>query len=130
VFSGTQLISIEIVAGSAFNDLILGDGAANWLTGGAGDDTLSGGAGNDTLVGGAGADTFQFGFGSGVDVIRDFQSGLDRIEVAATDFGSLPNVFLAGSGTDTVLDFGGGDRLYLVGVVPGGFNLATDLVLI
>jgi hypothetical protein len=65
-----------------------------------------------------------------VDVIRDFQSGIDRIEVAATDFGSLPNVFLAGSGADTVVNFGGGDRLYLVGVLPGGFNLATDLVLI
>jgi Ca2+-binding RTX toxin-like protein len=53
---GDVLIGIENVYGSAGPDLIVGDGADNWLEGGAGNDGIYGGAGNDTLFGGAGAD--------------------------------------------------------------------------
>lgn len=62
--------------------------------GGDGDDKLYGGDGNDTLVGGEGAD-FLFG-GAGADlfvfvpsntserdVIGDFQTGLDKIDLSA-----------------------------------------------
>jgi Ca2+-binding RTX toxin-like protein len=44
-------ISIEGLAGSAFNDTLTGDAGDNNLVGQGGDDTLSGGAGNDTLDG-------------------------------------------------------------------------------
>ena len=40
-----------------------------------------GGAGQDMLTGGGGADVFVFGVSSGRDVIRDFQIGLDRIDL-------------------------------------------------
>ena len=61
------------------------------LTSGQGDDTLSGGAGedllqgrlgNDTLSGGPGADRFWFNsYGAGnVDLIVDFESGVDRLQ--------------------------------------------------
>ena len=54
------LIGIENAIGSAFDDLLLGDGGANLLAGDGGDDTLSGGAGDDTLNGDAGTDTADY----------------------------------------------------------------------
>jgi Ca2+-binding RTX toxin-like protein len=58
--AGDVLIGIENVMGTAFDDLLSGDGGANLLDGGAGNDTIAGGAGNDTLLGGDGSDTLQF----------------------------------------------------------------------
>lgn len=70
------------------------------LTGGLGDDALTGGGNDDTLIGGAGADTLTGGAGSdifffqspdeGLDVITDFQLGVDLIEVLAAEFDNLP----------------------------------------
>ncbi|MBT5777896.1 MAG: hypothetical protein HOI02_00645 [Rhodospirillaceae bacterium] len=44
------LTSIENVRGSAFSDVIIGDGNDNRIDGGDGDDNISGGGGNDTFV--------------------------------------------------------------------------------
>ncbi|NYZ22635.1 beta strand repeat-containing protein, partial [Azospirillum oleiclasticum] len=56
-----------------------------------GDDTLFGSSGQDTLTGGAGADAFLITDPTvGTDTITDFQTGIDRIEVVGTAFGSLP----------------------------------------
>ena len=87
-----------------------GTTSANTLTGGTGDDTLNGLAGNDTLnglagndtiIGGTGRDTMTGGDGADVfvfratgesgvgatrrDIITDFQSGLDKIDLSAID---------------------------------------------
>ncbi len=75
-----KLDGIEAVVGSAFNDTIKGDKAANTLDGGAGDDVLRGLGGADKLIGGAGHDTFAWhskdvidgGKHKGVDTIVDF----------------------------------------------------------
>ncbi len=53
-----RFAGIENLVGSAFNDTLAGNGAANRLTGGAGDDLLNGRGGVDTLVGGLGDDTY------------------------------------------------------------------------
>ena len=58
------LTSIENAWGGAFDDLLLGDGGANFLYGGDGNDTLVGAAGNDILDGGAGTDTLDGGLGN------------------------------------------------------------------
>lgn len=55
---GKQYVSIEEVIGSAFNDVLIGDAAANTLTGGKGNDVLDGGAGADILIGGLGDDVY------------------------------------------------------------------------
>ncbi|HXG79478.1 MAG TPA: PQQ-dependent sugar dehydrogenase, partial [Methyloceanibacter sp.] len=64
--AGDLLVLIEGVAGSAFNDTIVGRNTVNGvngvtvndvLLGGSGDDTLNGLGGNDVLNGGSGADT-------------------------------------------------------------------------
>jgi serralysin len=94
-YTGTgsdTLISIENVVGSAFADTLTGDAGANALSGGGGNDRLTGGLGHDTLTGGAGNDVFDFNalnesaVGAGNrDVITDFQSGLDDIDLAGID---------------------------------------------
>lgn len=47
------LASLENIRGSAFNDVLTGDGGDNIIHGGGGIDTLNGGAGNDQLFAGA-----------------------------------------------------------------------------
>lgn len=87
--SGTDtLISIEIVFGSSFGDLLIGSASNDILygqdgndtiDGGPGDDQIFGGNGNDLLVGGAGSDYFQFRTTSAdtsTDTLTDFQAGL------------------------------------------------------
>lgn len=51
---GDVLISIENLAGSAWDDELIGNALANFLSGKAGDDILDGGDGNDILIGGLG----------------------------------------------------------------------------
>lgn len=54
-FGGSDILrNLEIVRGSNFNDLVIGNAADNVLEGRAGDDALIGGAGNDTIFGGDG----------------------------------------------------------------------------
>ncbi len=95
--------------GGSGNDFIKGEGGNDRLYGGAGDDDVKGGTGNDTVYGGTGddiiqggsgldqlwgredADTFVFasvadsGTGSQCDVIHDFVSGTDQIDISQID---------------------------------------------
>lgn len=78
------------------NDVLSGLGGNDILTGGAGNDTLTGGAGNDVLFGNAGTDLFRFDSGAtfqsgdlGVDIIRDFQIGVDKIGLSQATFGAI-----------------------------------------
>ena len=85
------------VQGGAGNDNIYGSGFEDELRGGQdrdvlqgrdGDDRLIGGAGRDQQTGGAGADMFIFqdatdSTAGAVDVIRDFERGLDVIDLRA-----------------------------------------------
>lgn len=68
---------------------LTGSDAANRLTGGYGDDRLAGGRGADVLTGGLGADVFVFAqrdsLRSAADLITDFTSGQDRIDLSAID---------------------------------------------
>lgn len=58
-----QLISIENLVGTNFNDTLTGNGGNNQLAGLAGNDVLTGNAGNDTLNGGLGNDLLNGGIG-------------------------------------------------------------------
>jgi Ca2+-binding RTX toxin-like protein len=86
------LIDIENVAGSKFNDSLVGTDAGNILRGYAGNDTLRGGGGADQLVGDAGADKFVYVSAgdsnsvTGVDLIHDFGSDQgDRVDLSGID---------------------------------------------
>lgn len=99
--AGDTLASIENIGGTAFDDIIVGDGSDNRFTGyegrdvfngGDGNDILQGGLGGDRLTGGAGADSFVYisiddsPTGAGrQDVIFDFTRGEDLIDLSAID---------------------------------------------
>lgn len=92
----------EAIAGGPRDDVLRGRGGGDTLRGLAGDDRLKGGTGKDILDGGAGTDTlaggkcrdvFHFGEATGsdaADIVTDFRSGRDRIELDRDVFAALP----------------------------------------
>ena len=89
---------IENAIGGNGNDTLIANDFGCTLSGGAGNDTLVGGAGNDRLIGGSGADRMTGGGGtdnfvfvagdstsSQPDLITDFISGVDTIDLSAFD---------------------------------------------
>jgi Ca2+-binding RTX toxin-like protein len=117
-----------IGGGGEGRDLLLGNGGRDHLRAGAGNDILDGGRGDDVLIGGAGSDLFVFRRKSDVDVIRDFEVGVDRLDLSGfsdwftvklgDDYTASDVVvaFGADAGAGLVLDLGYGDRLVLAGV--------------
>ncbi|BBF93624.1 ExeM/NucH family extracellular endonuclease [Blastochloris tepida] len=89
---GDTFSGIEQVIGSEHADTLIGDGADNALKGGAGNDRLDGGTGNDILIGDAGADTFVFNAGFGIDQVKDFAAGTDKIEFSTEVFADFAAV--------------------------------------
>ncbi|WP_405111227.1 hypothetical protein L0Z65_04690 [Phaeobacter sp. BS52] len=67
--------------GSHGADTIRGGAGNDTLIGGNGNDKLFGQQGNDLLIGGDGADTFAFGSNHGRARIRDFEVGVDKIDI-------------------------------------------------
>ncbi|PSB17959.1 hypothetical protein C7B76_08930 [filamentous cyanobacterium CCP2] len=77
-----------IIDGRGGHDDLSGKGGDDVLCGGLGNDTMQGGRGNDITwggrgndvhIGGAGSDVFVLDKTKGVDVIRDYKDGVDRI---------------------------------------------------
>lgn len=133
-----QLVRVEIVNGSAFNDRITGNAEANTLNGLGGNDTLAGGLGADTLYGGAGADRLVGGAdddtyiiddtrdtivesaGEGNDTVRaaiDWKLGSHTENLVLTGNAlngrgnSEGNVLTGNAGANTLLGLGGADVL-------------------
>ncbi|MCU0839931.1 MAG: PKD domain-containing protein [Rhodospirillales bacterium] len=141
------LISIESVTGSKYGDLLIGDLGNNTLTGDAGNDTLDGGDGNDNLNGGAGedllisgrgrdilyggegADRFRFQLGDSSDDIRDFEAGIDKIELSGFGISSwdqLAGKMFESRGITTIF-LSGSDVLKLTGVTLASLS-ADDFI--
>ena len=72
----------EVLTGGGAGDCITGRVGNDTVYGGAGDDVIVDGSGADSLFGGAGADIFVLMPGGTTDVIRDFQLGVDRIDLS------------------------------------------------
>lgn len=113
--AGTDtIINVEQLAGTAFNDTLLGNGSDNVISGndgndiidgraggdvlfgGKGDDTLYGGDGNDTLLGQGGNDTVYGGAGD------DLINGGNWYSVRIRDTGPNNDYIDGGTGTDKV----------------------------
>jgi serralysin len=81
----------DILKGNAGDDTLIGGSGDDNLNGGSGLDTLRGGGGRDTLTGGGDADVFDFNSikdsvrGTNRDVIRDFERGVDKIDLGDID---------------------------------------------
>jgi serralysin len=76
---------IENAIGGAARDYLVGNHVGNKLIGNGGNDVLNGLGGNDTLTGGSGADEFRFTDLTGADLITDFASGVDKINLRELD---------------------------------------------
>ncbi|MEM9141234.1 MAG: M10 family metallopeptidase C-terminal domain-containing protein, partial [Pseudomonadota bacterium] len=97
------------VEGTFLHEDLVGGRNADTLDGGAGDDRIYGhegadrlidGAGKDNLTGGAGADVFVLSADGQADAIKDFEVGVDRIDISdwgVTAFADL-KVFTHASG--------------------------------
>jgi Ca2+-binding RTX toxin-like protein len=120
---GDTFDSIENLAGSAFDDTLIGDVGANRLLGGGGNDLLRGGAGADTLRGDTGDDRLVGGDGddeidggAGADTLYG-QAGADRfVYTVAGD--SVPGF----DTRDVIADFSSadGDRIDLSAIDADG----------
>ena len=103
------------VDGNDGHDLLFGGAGNDDLRGDTGDDTLDGGAGIDHYRGDLGADVLIFAVDGVLDVIHDFEDGLDIIDVSAfgvVDFATMmlgATEHVDANGTDVFLDLGGGD---------------------
>ena len=82
--AGDQFQSIEGLTGSAQDDQLSGNGAANLLDGGGGHDRLTGRDGADSLNGGAGNDVLDGG--DGADLLQGGE-GYDRVSYASATVG-------------------------------------------
>ncbi|RMA42342.1 peptidoglycan DD-metalloendopeptidase family protein [Rhodophyticola porphyridii] len=136
--AGDSFVFIENVQGTAFDDVLTGDGADNRLFGEGGNDTLSGGAGidrlyggagadeinggadNDWFLGGTGADRFVFDPNWGRDIIADFEDGIDVMDLGSTGL-SFGDLTITPDGSRTFVSDANGNSIRLEGI------LATDL---
>jgi len=72
----------ETLTGTALGDTISGMGGSDRMYGGDGADVMQDGSGRDHFFGGAGADVFQFVQDGTLDLIRDYEPGVDKIDLS------------------------------------------------
>jgi Ca2+-binding RTX toxin-like protein len=103
----------ETLNGTMGDDIISGLGGNDVLYGLSGADVLDGGAGLDLLYGGAGADVFVFGGGSDLDIVYDFEDGVDQIQLSGLSFEDVTISAYSTVGTQIA---SGSDRMVLLNV--------------
>jgi Ca2+-binding RTX toxin-like protein len=119
----------ETIRGLAGSDQLFGLGGDDLLFGDSGDDLLVGGSGRDLLAGGQGSDRFVYDgasdspAGAARDVILDFQSGSDTIDLSAMgDLTYIGRKAFTGSGNE--VHYVRGDDFSLVEVDLNGDRIA------
>jgi Ca2+-binding RTX toxin-like protein len=115
---GDQLIGIENLEGSEFEDLLIGDSGNNIISGLGGNDLMYGEAGDDLLDGGAGSDRLYGGDGNdklygqaGEDLLKG-EAGNDQLFGGDGNdqlYGQLGNDTLNGEAGNDYLEGGEGD---------------------
>lgn len=98
----------DIIRGGKGEDTIYGGDGDDRIRGNDGDDLIDGGAGRDRLVGDEGSDTFVFATGYGRDFIKDFEVGIDLLDVSGLGITTLDEIEASArqAGSWLFLDFG------------------------
>ncbi len=123
-------------------DRINGQAGDDIIEGGAGADRIIGGSGNDQLVGGlvdqggdGAADRFAFSSGSGLDIIFDFENGIDKIDFRGLNLetGLFPTFeaiegAISESEGNAVISLGSSNVITLIGVAAANLD-ASDFIL-
>jgi serralysin len=113
------------LSGLGGNDALCGGTGNDILNGGTGNDISDGGAGRDTHIGGSGRDTFVLTLNSGVDVIKDFQNGRDKLGLSIE---LNPEILdIVQQGKNTVVGVGD-QRLAILSNVKANQITAADFV--
>ncbi|OYY79833.1 MAG: hypothetical protein B7Y33_04765, partial [Hydrogenophilales bacterium 16-62-9] len=120
--AGDVISGAEILIGSANNDTLFGDGAANVIDGGNGNDTLVGGAGADTLTGGAGNDTVSYSNAASGLTVSLGNTALNTGDAAGDVYTAMENLTgsglndtLYGDGNANAIDGGAGNDMLIGG---------------
>ncbi|MBD3886352.1 hypothetical protein IFO70_32200 [Phormidium tenue FACHB-886] len=113
------------LSGMGGNDTLCGGTGNDELNGGTGNDISFGGAGNDTHTGGSGRDTFVLALNNGVDVVKDFQNGKDKLGLS---IGLNPEILeVVQRGKNTVISVGN-QQLAVLSNVKANQTTAADFV--
>ena len=111
---------LKLVAGTNYNDKLLG---------GADNDTLTGGKGSDTLEGGQGNDTYVYNSGDGFDTITD-SDGLGSIQIDGQTLNSATfqseNIYKNDTTGYTFVKVNGGNTLVISQTGGAGRILVND----
>lgn len=128
----------DVIYAYGGNDLLWGGAGDDILYGGAGDDELYGGSGINDLYGGSGRDWFYMsprtlGGDFSDDLIRDFEFGLDRIDVSAwgvSDFAQIKALLTTDAYGDATLNayFDGQDHMLTLADVAPNQLLSSDFI--
>ncbi len=127
-------VVIEKATGGSGDDKLTGNKQGNVLKGKKGDDKLVGKKGNDKLTGDGGEDRFVFKNKFDKDKIMDFQDDKDEIVLddnlwnGNKSVNQILNKFGEKSGSDFVLDFGGGDILTILDVTKSELKDDIDII--
>ena len=128
------------LAGTAFDDLILGGGGSDTISSLAGSDTIDGGAQTDTILAGADNDTINYTVGQGSDIV-DGGTGIDRLNMLGGDGADQLDVVFNGTVINSVeggsitgveqftANLGGGTNTLSYGATTAGVtvNLTTGV---
>lgn len=122
----------DIIGGGSQNDILFGEAGNDTISGGTGDDFIIGGSGDDQLEGLRGHDVFVFDALSGHDVVLDFETGTDTLDLSQwyTNYDGL-TIEVGDAGT--MLSYGD-NSIFLQGVndlqaddVSFGFDAGTNV---
>ena len=95
-----------------FENVIAGAGRST-ITGTTGENRIEAGAGNDTMTGLSGADVFVFNLGDGVDIITDFENGIDLLDFTSTGINFTDLVISTNSDGSTLVAYDNGQQIEL-----------------
>ncbi|MEO1611528.1 MAG: matrixin family metalloprotease [Pseudomonadota bacterium] len=118
----------DTLRGDGGDDALRGGGGEDVLRGGGGGDRLIGGGGDDMLNGGGGRDVFVFSDRTGRDMIRDFEDGLDKIDLrGADDVERFADLSISRTGAGVAVSFGEDARVELIDVARADLS-ADDFI--